>query len=97
MSYIIIKCEECEKNHKLDDSMFEYEQVDFEPKDIGPEITYEGVIEKTCSCDQSINVSYLKWEDADGIESHRDELKVSGAIIVKHWEDSDAYAIVRQE
>ncbi len=83
MSYIKVQCDECEKEHQINQKEFDFEQVDSDERQMGAEITYEGDLEFTCDCGQHITVIHRFWEYPENFENYK-ETEVSGASVVEN-------------
>lgn len=81
MSHIIVECDECNEQIKINGSDFEFEAVDSDERQMGAEVTYEGTIETSCKNEHSIEVTHRFWEYPEGVENYK-ETEVSGASVV---------------
>jgi hypothetical protein len=83
MSYIKVECKNCKKHHQFNASDFDFESVDSDERQMGAEITYEGIIERDCACGQNIEVTHRFWEYPEGVENHK-ETECAGAEIIEN-------------
>ena len=83
MAYIKLQCDRCKANHQIPVADFAFESVDADERQMGPEITYEAIVEIDCKCGQSIEVTHRFWEYPEGVENHK-ETEVSGATVVEN-------------
>lgn len=81
MLHIILKCDDCKEEVKIDGSDFEYEIVDSDERQMGAEVTYEATVETSCKNGHSIEVTHRFWEYPEGSVNHN-ETEVSGASVV---------------
>ena len=82
-SVIAIECENCQQYHELEGNEFKYEQVDSEPGEMGPQITYKGYLEKECSCGQSMKVTYFESSSWSGVTEILGKPQIYGATQVE--------------
>jgi hypothetical protein len=83
MSHIILECDDCKEQVKINGSDFDFEIVDSDERQMGAELTYEGTIEISCKNGHSIEVTHRFWEYPEGAENHK-ETEVSRASVVKN-------------
>ncbi|TWH63885.1 hypothetical protein LX59_03049 [Azomonas agilis] len=81
---IKVQCEECQAVFEIQINEFEFECVDSDERDMGPELTYSGTVEIECeNCGSLIEVTHIFWEYPEGFVNHK-ETNVSGAEVIEN-------------
>ena len=83
MNKIVVKCDECQKEHSFNSSAFLFESVDSDEREMGTETTYEASIEIECDCGKAIQITHRFWEYPEGMENYK-ETDLSGCEIVSN-------------
>lgn len=83
MAICEIKCDKCRNIHNYDCSRLDWKRVESVKRNMGIESRYQAVIEETCSCGQSMCITFDCWEYPVGVKNTSD-VKVTGAQIVKN-------------